>query len=365
MNITLVISSLNSGGAERVLAGMANWWASKGVCVTLITFSSGSDFYPLNPDIRRVRLGMLRKSRCLLDAMGMFVRRLFGLRCAILDSKPDCVLSFVDKTNVMTLLACMGTKLRVVVSERTNPNYYPLSRIWSLLRDIIYRRAYAVVVQTEALRVWAEKRVAATRVAVVPNALDRERLALMSQGVAPHVEAGIFRIVAVGRMTQEKGHDLLIRACAKVLPSHPDWRLELVGDGPLRSLLEQQAERSGIGRQVHFHGQLKNPFVVMKSADLFVLPSRVEGFPNVLLEAMALGLPVISFDCPSGPSELIIHRVSGLLALAADVDALAAAIQFLIQDLNFRTALGAEAYRIRERYSENKMMKEWSRVAGI
>lgn len=365
MNITLVISSLNSGGAERVLVGMANWWASRGVIVTIITYSEGSDFYELAPSVERVRLGLLHNSTSLFDAARMFIWRVLRLRRAIKATKPNCVVSFIDKTNVLTLLACLGTSLRVVVSERTNPKHYHISRAWAALRDLIYRRADAVVVQTESLRSWAEQRVSAPKVAVVPNALDKERIVLMDGADALPPQAGMRRIVAVGRMTYEKGHDLLIQACAKVLPAHSEWRLELVGDGPLRGQLEQQAEQSGIGRQVHFHGQLKNPFSVVKSADLFVLPSRVEGFPNVLLEAMGLGVAVVSFDCASGPSELIAPQVSGLLVPPEDVDALAAAMQSLMVDPERRATMAAEAYRVRERYSESEIMGEWSRVTGV
>lgn len=365
MNITLVISSLGSGGAERVIAGMACWWAERGVNVTVITFSKGDDFYALPVNVNRVCLGMQRSSKSMLDAMIMSAKRLIFLRKAIYESRPDCVVSFVDKTNVMTLLACIGTSLRVVVSERTNPQYYQLPKVWSVLRDLTYSHADVLVVQTESLRSWAEARVPPCSVEVIPNALDKERIMLMDSVSAISSSPGMRRIVAVGRMTYEKGHDLLIQACARVLPAHSEWRLELVGDGPLRGLLEQQAEQSGIGRQVHFHGQLKNPFSVVKSADLFVLPSRVEGFPNVLLEAMGLGVAVVSFDCASGPSELIAPQVSGLLVPTEDVDALAAAMQSLMVDPERRATIAAEACRIRERYSESEIMSEWSRVTGI
>lgn len=365
MNITLVISSLGSGGAERVMAGMACWWAERDINVTVITFSECDDFYALPANVNRVCLGMQRSSKGMLDAVIMSAKRLLSLRKAICASRPDCIVSFVDKTNVMTLLACIGTSLRVVVSERTNPRYYQLPKVWSILRDLTYSRADVLVVQTESLRTWAEARVSPSSVEVVPNALDKERIMLMDSVSAIPSSSGMRRIVAVGRMTHEKGHDLLIRACAKILPEYPDWHLDLVGDGPLREQLAQMVRQNGISSQVHFHGQLKNPFGMVKSADLFVLPSRVEGFPNVLLEAMAMGVPVVSFDCASGPAELITHRVSGLLVPAGDVGSLASAMRSLMDDPERRATIAAEACRIRERYSESEIMGEWSRVTGI
>lgn len=365
MNIALVISSLNSGGAERVLVGMANWWVSRGVHVTIITYSTGNDFYDLLPGVNRVRLDLLHNSTGPLDAIRMFIWRVLCLRRAIKASKPDCVVSFIDKTNVLTLLACLGSSLRVVVSERTNPEHYHIRKAWGVLRDIVYRRADTVVVQTESLRSWAEMRVSPSRVAVIPNALDKERIMLMDSASVISPTSGMRSIVAVGRMSHEKGHDLLIKACAKILPQYPGWCLDLVGDGPLRGQLEQMAQINGISSQVHFHGQLKNPFGVVKGADLFVLPSRVEGFPNVLLEAMALGVPAVSFDCASGPSELITSQVSGLLVPPGDVEGLASAMRALLDDPERRATISAEAYRVRERYSESEIMGEWNRVTGL
>ena len=366
MNITLIISTLSSGGAERVLVGLANWWASHGANVTIITYSGGDDFYVPVPSVRRLRLDLRRNSSNLFDTVRFFIWRIITLRRVIKSTKPGCVVSFLDQTNILTLLACLGTSLRVVVSERIDPRFYPIRPSWGLLRDMLYRRADTVVVQTESLRPWAEQRALPTRVAVIPNALDEERIKLMdSVDISSHRSDG-YRIVAMGRMDDhQKGFDLLIQACAKILPAHINWSLELIGDGQLRSQLEQLADQNGIRQQVHFHGRLKNPFAVMKGADIFVLSSRVEGFPNVLLEAMGLGVAVVSFDCPSGPSELIIPHVSGLLVPTEDVDALAAAIQSLMVDPARRAAMGAEAFRVRERYAESKIMGEWSRVTGV
>lgn len=364
MRLTLVISSLGGGGAERVMTAMANYWASQGREVTLITYSPSEDFYELAAAVRRVRLNLLAPTRNLFHAGLKFVSRWWSLRRAIQASKPDVVLSFMDKTNVLTLLACAGLRLRVAVAERTNPVHYTIPRAWSRLRDGLYRYASAVVVQTESLRTWADSRCDPARVHVIPNALDQARLSAMTEAVKASTDpCWEGRIMAMGRMTQEKGHDLLLAACAQVLSEFPRWRLEFIGDGPLRSAL--QAQQWGISDQVAFHGQLAEPFGTLKTADIFVLPSRVEGFPNVLLEAMALGRACVSFNCPSGPSELIDHEVNGLLVPSEDVAALARAIRRLISQPQLRTQLGAQARESTTRFTERAVMRQWDKVLGL
>lgn len=366
MNIVLVISSLGSGGAERVLSGMASYWSEAGNNVTLLTYSNSDDFYPVSKGVKRIKLGLMHESNGLLDSIFHFFLRLYALRKAISSCKPDCVVSFIEKTNVLTLLACSFLGVRVVVSERTNPRAYFIRRSWSRLRALVYRFADAVVVQTESLRPWAASICSSNRVWVIPNAIDNSRLQAMSQiqDCDQHM-SWTHRIVSMGRMTTEKGHDLLLEAFARIFLEHAEWGLEIVGDGPLREKLSRQAESLGIADRVHFHGQLSSPFGVVKRADIFVLPSRIEGFPNVLLEAMCLGRAVVSFDCESGPSEMIQHNVNGLLVKAENVEELACAIKSLITDPEKRCKFAASATKVATQYNEKSVMSKWDRVIRV
>ena len=170
------------------------------------------------------------------------------------------------------------------------------------------------------------------------------------------------RIVAAGRLSPEKGFDLLIEAFAKVAGRHPDWSVRILGEGPGRTDLIEQIERHGLERRVDLPGWVEDPWAEMLAADLFVLPSRYEGFPNALLEAMACGLPAVSFRCQSGPAEIVRDGEDGLLVPAADVEALAAAMDSLMSDDGRRRRLAERAADVTRRFSKELFYERWEGV---
>ena len=366
MRITLVISSLGSGGAERVMSMLASQWATKGWPVTLITLDDGNnDFYPLPPAITRVALDVMNPSSNPVSAVFHNIRRVSRLRSALRKSTPQVVLSFVDRTNVLVLLTAWGLRVPVVVSERTNPPAYPLGLAWEALRRLAYPKAKGLVLQTEGLKPWGEKRVKKGRVFIVPNPVilpDARETGLPKSLKSISLKKGRQRVVAVGRFGHEKGFDLLLEGFGRLASGFSGWDLVILGDGPLRPNLTRQVEGLGLHDRVFLPGRVKNPFPVLAGCDLFVLSSRFEGFPNVLLEAMACGLPVVAFDCPSGPADIIHHGVDGLLVPAGDVGKLAEAMQSLMENPEERVRLGDAAKQVTGRFSMEKVAAMWESV---
>ncbi len=366
MRITFVISSLSSGGAERVMSIMANYWVEKGWKITMITLdATASDFYTLHPNVKRVALGLMGDSYNPWVAIRNNIIRLIKLRREIKSSKPDIVISFVDRMNIMTLLATRGLGLKVAISERTDPACHDCGRIWSLLRNLTYPWADAIVVQSDKVRQWIEKIVKKGTTFVIPNPISN-----VNEKTNPEQSDTAFRgntkskqiIVAIGRLCSEKGFDLLLNAFAMITQSHHNWRLFIFGDGEDRDTLTQLANKLEIAKLVSLPGRIKDPMQFLRKADIFVLSSRYEGFPNALLEAMGCGLPVISFDCPSGPREIIRDGIDGLLVPPEDVNALATAMSHLITDSALRKRLAARAPEVLERFGMEKIMGMWEKL---
>lgn len=358
MKITLIISSLSSGGAERVMSIMANYWAQKGQNVTLITLdSTQTDFYKIDSNVKRISLGLMGKSSNLWEALKSNQLRLKRLREAIVGSNADVVISFVDKMNVLTLLASLGLRIPVIVSERTDPTQHLIGWFWNGLRKFVYPSASTVVVQSQKVYEWANQSFRLVPVKIIPNptripSFERKEINFDNE----------YTIVAMGRLSHEKGFDLLLRAFAKTKERQFGWRLVILGEGSERNLLERLAKELGIDSQVNFYGRVEDPSPILLSADLFIMSSRYEGFPNALLEAMACGLPVISTDCPSGPREIIRDGIDGLLVPSEDMEALALAMERLMSNETERKRLAYRAVEVKERFGLEKVMNMWEAV---
>ena len=357
MRLTLVANNLGQGGAERILTRMADYWSERGHAVTLITLdSSVPDFYAVRA--QRIPLSLTWPSSGLPAGLLSNARRIRVLRAALSSSRPDVIISFLDVVNLLVLVSSRGLRVPVVVSERNDPTAHnELDRLRKLLRPILYRSAAAVVVQTNAVAAWARGFLPASRVFRIPNPVYPP----------PAAEDGDFVparpvVTGLGRLHEQKGFDLLMRAFAACTAHRSGWHLLLLGEGKERDRLERLAVELDIRERLAMPGTVRHPVAALRRSDLFVLSSRYEGFPNALLEAMSCGLPVISFDCPSGPSEIVRHGVDGLLVPKEDWRALADAMGSLMDDAAERRRLGGQALDVKDRFAIDAVMALWNAV---
>lgn len=355
IRITLVISSLDCGGAERVMSGIANYWVKQNREITLLTFSSKLPFYFIDSRVNYISLGIAqKKSDSIFMKINNNINTILVLRDAILKSQPDVIISFMDKVNIITLLSVIGVKIPVIVMERSNPFQHNKGWVLEKLRLFTYARAKKIGVVSKQYMAyfpnsWHDKLFS------IPNPVFLEP-------VRHTIKIQNNIIVAVGRLSFEKGFDILLKAFAKIKDKHCQWKLFILGEGSLRSELEILSQSLKIEDRVAFLGEVKEIYPYLKQANLFVLSSRYEGFPNALCEAMACGLPVISTDCSGGVREIIRHEVDGLLVPNEDVSALAAAMDRLMSDESERKRLAARAPEVTERFSLEKVMGMWENL---
>lgn len=339
-------------GAERVLQLITADWA-RDRKITVISFDAPGDptFHPFDSRVTLIRLGIRPAQSGLFRQISATFRRITALRRTIADLEPDVVISFLTKINVITLIASLGMRHPVIISERNNPKMQASNAAWNILLSRLQWRADGIVMQTRGSLECLTKK-ARERAHVISNPV--ERLASPSPKPGPPV------LAAVGRLTDQKGFDLLIDAFAKIAPSHPEWTLRIWGEGKSRRQLENQVSNLGLAHRIILPGNSRNPEEWIENADAFVFSSRYEGFGNALAEAAGAGLPVVSFDCPYGPSDIIDHERHGLLVPPEDVAALSAALDRVMQDDDLRKRMGAAAREDIGRFAPDKIMAQWN-----
>jgi glycosyltransferase involved in cell wall biosynthesis len=355
LRITLAISMLNAGGAQRVMSLIASHLVSHGHEVTLLTRSHPEDdWFEVDPGVTRehVDLGKFESVRW-FDLRGQ-IRRVALWREAIRATNPDVILSFIHQQNIVTLLAARPLSVPVVISERASAKHDRLKTMWRVLRPITYRWANGLVVQTkEAANDFLPQ--LRNLITVIPNpVIEQHRSAYPASRGAGHK-----KVICLGRLDHQKRHDLLIRAFAAASSKVPGWKLTIYGDGPLKEQLADLCVMLEVTDRVVLPGATSDPFGCLAEAHLFAMSSAYEGFPNSLCEAMSIGLPVIATDCKHGPSEIIRHGIDGLLVPTNDIDALVGALETLMRDDKLRAQMGAEAQTIAQRFDANAIMNQW------
>ena len=251
---------------------------------------------------------------------------------------PRRVVSFLSRTNMRTCSALWWRDCHLVVSERNDLRKQQLPFPWPRFRRLLYRRADVLTANTTGVMESLVPLFQARHLALLPNPLP---MPVVPAAVGSAGDRQGF--VTVARLVPQKGIDVLIRALAQTSGAAQDWTLTLVGDGPEREALERQVLQAGLDEKVHFLGFRSDPQTSLLQAGVFVLPSRYEGMPNALLEAMAVGLAVVVTDASPGPLEVVEAGVSGLVVPSDEPAALADALDRLAAQPQLRERLGAAA----------------------
>lgn len=362
MKILFMVSSISTkGGAERVISIMANYWVEKDWEVVIATIDDGRvpPAYKLHSKVKLNHLGLLPD---ISDNIGaglsspLVLNKLIGY---FSKSKPDAIISFMKVTNIVVLLATLKMSIPVIISERNNPVKAPINPLNKRLRKWLYPKASAVVCQTQGMLDYFVH----VNGVVIPNPVQKPII----DNISPEIELPESKLLfAVGNMSKrkvkQKGFDLLIHVFEKLARKFDDWTLIVLGDGPERISLKNMVDNYNLTDRVCLPGSVNDIHSILQLGDLFVLSSRYEGFPNALCEAMACGLPAVSFDCPTGPSDIMRNGIDGLLVPPEDVKSLEASLGRLMANKQTRDEMGLHAQEIVNRFSVQKVMGLWENL---
>ena len=367
--LMIVIHSLRGGGAERVLINLLKGLDRSEFSINLVLYEGVFD-YPL-PDNVELTILSIEASKNLFRLIKGFVLKIARLALLFRRNTPDVIFSLLSSTNVAVIIAKLlsRAKSKVIVSEHTYPSVNLDNEMYGGITKqfmkYIYPKADRIVAVSEGIKqdLVENLYLPKEKVKVIYNPVDIGEVEIRSREKVDHpwFHDELPIIVSVGRLTKQKGYPYLIKAFSMVRQSMP-CRLVIIGDGEDKAKLIEMANELGVEKDSVFLGFQQNPFKYMAKSSLFVLSSLYEGFGNVIVEAMALGLPVISTDCPSGPAEIIEDKKSGLLVPVRDEQAMAGAMISVMTDELLRQYLGREARRRAGAFALDKITENYRRM---
>lgn len=351
----MFIPSLMSGGAERVMSTLANHFVSEDK-VEILMLNDIEPFYEVSKEVTIKNISTAKRKEGIIGSL-LFISSEIKRRKEFINEvknyQPDVILSFLNTTNIIALSAKRKMKsIPMIVSERNDPMLY--NRLLRTVITFMYSKADLIICQGNSVANYYKRKHGKT--VVIPNPIN-------SNAIGDFHENRKKKIVSVGRLIKAKNHSLLIKAFKKISKDYPDFILEIYGEGELKSELESLIKKLEITDKVFLLGNKKNVMQFIDDAACFVLPSNYEGFPNVLLEAMASGLPVISTNFPTGIArELINDGQNGYVVPVGDEDSLINAIRNIIDSKDLQDYMGRNNLYVREMFSEETICVKWKKA---
>ena len=345
MKIVFTISQLSGGGAERVVALLSGEMAKRGHKVSIVTLLDCPVVYEINPNVEHVCL------KCTNSRVVGTFKQIIGLRKTYRKLDPDVIISFLPVVNMTAIIANRGLRSKLVVSERNDPNQNPRKSVIRKCRDLLYKYADGFVFQTPDAKKYFEKYIG-IRGTVIANPITGELPTFNGDRRKSFVTAV--------RLEPQKNLELLIEAFALVHTVHADYTLEIYGDGSQKEKLQQYIDSKRMGDYIVLKGFKKNLHEAIYDATAFVLPSNYEGISNSMIEALGMGMPVISTDHPIGGARMFIKNgVNGYLVPVNGLNEMKRAMLKIIEDPNLANRMGNKAREICNKISVDTIVDEW------
>lgn len=344
MKLTFVSSTLHAGGAERVISLLANSFCQKGYEVEIVCINKHLVFYPIDEKVKVWFAEDEVKSPSIL-------KKVFWLRNHIKNDRPNVVIAFMLEVYCVTLASLIGVSVPVISSERIDPHFF--GRAKGLLRWLLLRRTTHLVVQTVRIKDFYSAKLQ-SRTTIIPNPVTDKVFSL-----TPTLKQK--RIIAVGRLAYQKNYPMMFRAFAKVHHDFPDWQLVVYGNGPQKDEIRGVIERLGMEGHIILAGKSDHVVEEMNKSSLFVMSSDYEGMSNALLEAVCVGLPVISTDV-SGARDLITEGVNGYIVPVGNERALTLALSSMLSSPEKMDEMGRQSKALAPRFREEQIVGQWEEL---
>lgn len=344
MKLTFVTSTLHAGGAERVISLLANSFCQKGYEVEIVCINKHLVFYPIDEKVKVWFAEDEVKSPSIL-------KKVLWLRNHIKNDRPDVVIAFMLEVYCVTLASLIGVSVPVISSERIDPHFF--GRAKGLLRWLLLRRTTHLVVQTVRIKDFYSAKLQ-SRTTIIPNPVTDKVFSL-----TPTLKQK--RIIAVGRLAYQKNYPMMFRAFAKVHHDFPDWQLVVYGNGPQKEEIRGVIERLGMEGHIILAGKSDHVVEEMNKSSLFVMSSDYEGMSNALLEAVCVGLPVISTDV-SGAKDLITEGVNGYIVPVGNERALTLALSSMLSSPEKMDEMGKCSRAMASEFKEDRIVDQWEEL---
>lgn len=349
MKVDFVISRLQGGGAERVLVILANHFADQGHIIRIVTLNPFEEVYKLNPKIELLRFNCQKKSFVRIRNLIALGRFYWSKK-----NRPKLVISFLTFTNLVSIIACKFFSIPIIACEHNSHKYVNDPKwLQNFTWKYIYRFANLVTVLTKRDLEFFKSHGAKTIVMPNPGTFESNPNPKMNRNNS---------IIAIGGLDRypQKGFDNLIPIVSDLLKDNPGWDLKIVGSGKRgQDLIQTQIDSHNLAEKVKFLGFQKDVKSIYRENSILLLPSRREGFPMVLLEAMSQGMAVIAYDCFTGPAEIITNGIDGILVEDQNMEAMKKGLFTLISDESLRRTLGLNAVESIKKYSIQEIYSNW------
>lgn len=350
--IAFYIGSLAKGGAERVISNLAESFNANGYRVYMVTKMREENEYTISSDITRVIADITPEEETNSRIRNLY-RRIHKLRMIWKQIKPDTIVSFIGKNNLMSIASSRGLRIPVYVSVRSAPQREIGSGRNKQLTFFLFSMAKGIILQTTQAKAFFTPKLQ-QKVTILPNSVNPKFMKPMYSGERKKT------IVSVGRLDDNKNQQLLIEAFDCIKEDFPEWNVEFYGDGENTEKLQNIIQTKNLSHCVKLMGSRTEIDIYIQDASVFVLTSKVEGMPNALIEAMALGLTVISTDCPcGGPADLIRNGENGFLIPVDDKEALIRTLQQVLSDESLRMKLSNQAHNIIHTMNPDTVNQAW------